>query len=209
MICRNPLLLLLLLLLAGCASPPTAAPPPEAAAAIKVDDQTRHQFAAAVAAHQQGDSATAEALWLQLTHSQPQIGAPWYNLGLLALAKGDLALAARSCSGAIAAEPKVAANHHLCGRVARAEGNFAAAQSAYSQGLALAPADPDLLLDSGVVAEIYQGDLATALDRYRRYVAAAGPEQELVTTWIALLEASTASPAEEPAAPVADGENEP
>jgi len=116
----------------------------------------------AVALHQRGDLAGAEALYQELSARTPTDPHPIHYLGLVAFQRGEFALAAERISRAIALAPEVPEFQVNLGNVLRRSGNPAAAEAAYRRATELRPNYFEAIFNLGLLEES-RGDLGAAL----------------------------------------------
>jgi predicted O-linked N-acetylglucosamine transferase (SPINDLY family) len=124
----------------------------------------------ALAHHQAGQLAEAEALYRQVLAQAPEHADALHLLGVLACQKGDLAAAIDLIRHAIARAPAIAAYHSNLGEACRMAGRLAEAETALKRALELAPDLAPALNSLGIVYR-EQARLAEAISCYRRALA--------------------------------------
>jgi protein O-GlcNAc transferase len=124
-------------------------------------------FNAAVQAHQLGDIARAEQLYLEALRRQPMNADAFANLALILMDRGDLISAHQSISQSLAIDSRPAAYWSLLGQIASKKGDYSAATTAYLQAVRLSPMDPQLHYLLGCSLH-EQSDRASAILAYRR-----------------------------------------
>ncbi len=166
---------------APTAGPPTAAPAP----GVEVSAQTRLAFERAVAALAAGRQDEAEQEFTALTKSNPELGGPHANLGLIYRRAGKLEQAATQLELAVQASPQQAVYFNQLGIAYRELGRMADAQRAYEKAIELAPDYPAPWLNLGILLDLYLWDGRGALAAYERYLALAGDGDQKVRKWAA------------------------
>ena len=178
------------LLAAGCASNPKAdAPDPTAAAAKSavvqpVDSAAQRSFDAARRALAAGQTAEAEARFLALTQSNPELGGPFAGLGLIYQQAGKPAAAVLQFQAAVKASPQQPAYLNQLGVAYRQQGQFDKARQAYEAAIALAPGHATAMLNLGILNDLYLGDPARALEMYERYLLLTPAGDAVVSKWV-------------------------
>jgi len=175
----------------GVASPapvaPSAAakPTPAPAAAAEVAPEIRLAFERAVAALAAGRSDEAEQGFLALAKSNPELGGPFANLGLIYRRAGKLEQAAAQLEQALRASPEQAVYLNQLGIVYRELGRFADARMAYEKAIDIAPDYAAPQLNLGILLDLYLWDSPGALAAYERYLALTPGGDEKVRKWVA------------------------
>jgi tetratricopeptide (TPR) repeat protein len=193
-------LLALCVAAAGCATrsePPVAkaapvpAPTPATAPAQKVEIEppisanVQRAYDEARRAMQAGRHDEAERSFRALAKSNPELGGPHANLGLLLRQAGKLAEAVAELELAVKANPKQPVYLNQLGITYRQLGEFQRARDAYERAVALAPDYAAAHLNLGILYDLYLWDGARALAAYDRYLALAPDEDGKVKKWIA------------------------
>lgn len=111
------------------------------------------QLDAAVALHQQGNLAGAEAAYRALVEHSPDNPHPRHYLGLIAFQRGDAAAAAALIGGAIALDASVPEFHVNLGNALKRLGQFADADRAYQRALELRPEFFEAIYNRGLLQE--------------------------------------------------------
>jgi len=166
---------------ASAAGTPSAAPAPK----VEVPAQARLAFERGVAALAAGRHEEAEQEFIALTKSNPELGGPFANLGLIYRRAGKLELAATELERAVQASPQQAVYFNQLGIAYRELGRFADAQRAYEKAIEIAPDYPAPLLNLGILLDLYLWDSRGALATYERYLALAPDGDEKVRKWVA------------------------
>ena len=190
---------------AGCASspgqPPVAAAtasvlapapasvpapePPKPAIESAVPATAQRAFDDARRALAAGRVDEAERTFRSLARSNPELGGPHANLGLLHLQAGRPAEAVVALEQAVLASPQQAVYFNQLGIAYRQHGQFGQARDAYERAIALDPGYPAPLLNLGILLDLYLRDGQRALELYDRYLALSGTTDSRVTKWVA------------------------
>lgn len=208
----NPLwLTLAALLLAGCASQPVERPdrPGEVATGTEAKPGTtpkapakdpNTQFEEALAALKSKNFAEARAGFSLLAKEHPEFSGPLTNLGILDAKANSRTAAIGNFLRAVQANPRNAIAYNWLGMLYRENKDYRGAEQAYLKSLELNPDNPAVVLNLGILYDVYLNHPADALVRYRDYQRMTGSRELKVTAWIKALEIiTTATP---PAAPV-------
>jgi Flp pilus assembly protein TadD len=168
---------------APAASAPVAAPAPEpevpvATATQRAYDDARRALAA-------GRTQDAERAFKALTLSNPELGGPHAQLGLMHRQANKLPEAIADFEFAVKANPKQPLYYNQLGITYRHAGQFAKAKGAYERALELDPNYAAALLNLAILNDLYLRDNAQALALYERYQVASAGKDPNVTKWIA------------------------
>ena len=174
---------------APASAPATAASAEPVPAAL--DPAVLRSFEIAVMALQAGKTADAQKGFLALTRSNPELGGPHANLGILYRHSGKLDQAVAELELAVQANPKQSVYWNQLGIAYRQQGHFAQAQSAYEKAIAIDPNYPSPKLNLGVLFDLYLWDGTRALEQYERYLALTPGGDVTVTKWVADLKNRT------------------
>ncbi|HEX7156171.1 MAG TPA: tetratricopeptide repeat protein [Burkholderiaceae bacterium] len=171
---------------AAAGAQPTAAP---AAAQPPVDTgpdpAVRQAFEQAYQALAAGRKREAERQFLALTRSNPELGGPHANLGLIYRQTGRGAEAVDELERAVNLGPQRAQYFDQLGIAYREQGQFDKARAAYERAIELDPNYAEPCLNLGILYDIYLWDGGRALEYYGRYLALQPSGDEKVTKWIA------------------------
>ncbi len=201
----------------GCASAPApagkggpAAATPAARAPARhesmegaVEPSVQRAFDAALDALNAGQRDQAERELRALTVSQPDLGGPHANLGLIYRDRGKLPEALAEFEQAVRLNPQQAVYVNQLGITYRQAGDFRKAREAYEKAIALDPSYAEAYLNLGILLDLYLWDSAHALDLYDRFLALSPGGDERVSKWIADIknrnrQANTVSRKEQP-----------
>ncbi|MBI3899559.1 MAG: tetratricopeptide repeat protein [Gammaproteobacteria bacterium] len=163
-----------------------ASPAPTSTKVEPVTHPESHQaFERAVAALQAGRMADAERELTALIAREPELSAPYANLGIVYARTGRAAQAVEAFGKAIRLNPERPAYYNELGIVHRNEGRFEEARKAYQQALQLDPNYAYAHLNLGILFDVYLQDPEKALPHYERYMALVPAEAATVRKWIA------------------------
>lgn len=154
-----------------------AEPPVSAAAQRAFDDAKRAMRA--------GRLADAERAFKALTVSNPELGGPHANLGLIYRQTGKAADSVAEFEKAVLASPRQAIFHNQLGIAYRLNGQFTKAREAYEKAIDL---DADYAaphLNLGILFDLYLWDGKRALEQYDRYLALSPGGDTTVVKWVA------------------------
>ncbi|MGH8796697.1 MAG: tetratricopeptide repeat protein [Caldimonas sp.] len=160
-----------------------AAPKPVEA---PVSPAVQHAFADAAGALRAGRNADAERGFRALVQSNPELGGPHANLGVIDRQAGKLAESATELEQAVRLNPKQPLYLNQLGITYRRQGQFVKARDAYQKAITLDPSYAAPYLNLGILNDMYLGDGKRALELYDRYLALT-PNDATVTKWIAEL----------------------
>lgn len=141
-----------------------------------------------------GRTADAERGYRALVQSNPELGGPHANLGLIQRRAGKLPEAAAEFELAVKANPAQPVYLNQLGISYRQLGQFDKARSAYERAIAADPAYAAPLLNLGILNDLYLGDAKRAAELYERYLALSPSGDAVVTKWVAELKNRKAAP---------------
>lgn len=181
------------------ASPaPAAASPAPAAATVAakpaavandtpVNPAAQRAYDEANRALRAGRSADAERGYLALTKSNPELGGPHANLGVIYRKAGKADASVKELEQAVALSPSQPVYLNQLGVSYRASGQFDKARDAYERAIAADPAYAAPVLNLGILNDLYLNDTVRAAELYDRYLALAPGGDAVVTKWVAEL----------------------
>jgi len=179
------------------ASAPGPVVPAEAQPAV-VSAEVLRAFDNAALALQQGHFDEAERGFLELVRSNPDLGGPHANLGIIYRHAGKLAQAASELEAAVRSNPQQPVFWNQLGITYREQGQFSKAREAYEKAIAIDPSYSAPYLNLGILFDLYLWDGKRALELYDQYLAQSPGGDPTVTKWVADLKIRNR---ETPAAP--------
>ena len=177
---------LLGLVMTGCSQMPVSAPERSQAVVgseVEIPRQVTQAYREALGLMARGKYDKAEPLLLDLSKSRPDLAGPFANLGIVYVRDGRYADAEQSFRQAISINPNDAEVYNHLAVLLRNEGKFAEAQTVYRQGLKVQPDNRHLLLNLGILYDLYLGAPHEALSQYEAYLKIAGDDKQ-VNGWI-------------------------
>jgi tetratricopeptide (TPR) repeat protein len=125
----------------------------------------------------------AERGFLALTKSNPDLGGPYANLGIIYRQKQKLDESVAMLEQAVKANPKQAVYLNQLGIAYRMVGQFSKARDAYEKAIALDPNYALALLNLGILYDVYLWDGKRALELYDRYLSLSPGGDDKVKKW--------------------------
>jgi tetratricopeptide (TPR) repeat protein len=119
-----------------------------------------------------------------LARSEPDLGGPHANLGLIYRQEGKLPESVTELEQAVKLNPQQPVFWNQLGITYRLSGDFKKARDAYERAIALDPSYANPYLNLGVLFDLYFWDSQRALELYDRFLALS-PGDERVTKWVA------------------------
>jgi Flp pilus assembly protein TadD len=162
-----------------------AAAAPKAEPEIPVNPAVQRAYDDARKALRSGRTADAERGFRALVQSNPELGGPHANLGLIQRQAGKLPEAATELEAAVKASPNQPIYWNELGITYRQLGAFTKARDAYEKAIALDPHYAAAHLNLGILSDLYLWDGKRALEMYDRYLALSPGGDPTVTKWVA------------------------
>jgi tetratricopeptide (TPR) repeat protein len=125
----------------------------------------------------------AERGFLALTKSNPELGGPHANLGLIYRQKQKLDESVAALERAVKASPKQPVYCNQLGIAYRMVGQFAKARDTYEKAIELDPNYAIAHLNLGILYDVYLWDGKRALELYDRYLSLSPGGDEKVKKW--------------------------
>jgi len=178
---------------AAAAAPASPAPASAAARPAAVVNDTplspnvQRAFDDAVRAQRAGRTADAERGYRALIQSNPELGGPHANLGVIYRNAGKLAESAAELEQAVKLNPRQPVFLNQLGITYRQLGQFEKAKAAYEQSIDANTEYPVAYLNLGILNDMYVGDAKRATELYERYLALSPGGDPVVTKWVAEL----------------------
>jgi tetratricopeptide (TPR) repeat protein len=174
---------------APAAPPAAAAPTPQAETSAPAETEppvsvaVQRAFEAARQALITGRLDDAERGFLALTKSNPELGGPYANLGIVYRQRQKLEESVAALERAVQASPKQAVYFNQLGISYRMVGQFTKAKDAYEKAIALDPNYALAHLNLGILYDVYLWDGRRALELYDRYLALSPAGDDRVKKW--------------------------
>jgi Flp pilus assembly protein TadD len=169
------------------ASVAVAAPVQAPAAEAPVNPQVQRAYDEARRLLAAGRSDDAERAFRALAKSNPELGGPHANLGLIYRQAGKPAEAVAELELAVRASPKQPLYFNQLGIAYRHAGQFAKAREAYENAIDLDGNYATAMLNLGILNDLYLRDSRRALELYERYQIVTASKDAAVTKWVAEL----------------------
>jgi len=172
---------------AAAASAAIVAKAPAAAPVVEqpVDPLTQRAFDEARQALAAGRVEQAEKGFKALTQSNPELGGPHANLGLIYRQAGKLDQAQAEFEQAVQANPRQPVFYNQLGITYRQQGQFTKARTAYERAIELDPTSAAAHLNLGILHDLYLSDGTRALELYDRYLSLSPEGDAKVAKWVA------------------------
>jgi Flp pilus assembly protein TadD len=132
-----------------------------------------------------GRTEEAERAYRALIKSNPGLGGPHANLGLIHGKAGQTAEAVAELELAVRASPKQPIFYNQLGIAYRQNGQFSKARGAYEKAISLDSKYAAPYLNLAILNDLYLWDSKQALEYYDRYLALAPGEDSTVAKWVA------------------------
>lgn len=177
---------------AAASASATAARPavPDAPVSLAV----QRSYDDALRALRAGRNDEAERGFRALAQSNPDLGGPHANLGVIYRQGGKLNESAVELEQAVKINPNQPIYFNQLGITYRQLGKFDKARDAYEKAIALDANYAAPTLNLGILYDLYLGDGARALELYGRYLALSPSGDAAVTKWVAELKNRKAAP---------------
>lgn len=178
--------LMLTMLLNACATAPGGkkAVKSEEKQIVIVDDDVRDDFEQALTLLKKEEYDKAIELLNKVIEAEKRLPAPYVNLGMAYIKKGDNKLAEESLHQALALDLAHPVANNELGLLYRKLGRFDDARKAYINALAEHPDYLPVRKNLAILCDIYMRDAQCALEQYEEYLKYA-PEDKMVPIWIA------------------------
>jgi tetratricopeptide (TPR) repeat protein len=194
-------------MLGGCASPggkpaATDAAKPATSASPAIDENTRSDYTAALAAMKSGNWKDAQTRLQALVTAHPELPGPLVNLGIADAHLDQPDDARKLLEQAATQGPDFAPGQHQLALLLRGLGKFEDADAALARAQAADPADALACYDRAVLNELYLQRPDVALANYEKFQQLQPIPDKQVAAWIEDLKRRTnaAQPAAKTAA---------
>ena len=151
---------------------------------VRVGDDARRQYAAAMQLLERNEYKQGIPLLIEVTKVAPQASAPFIDLGIAYGRSGDIDNGIASLEHAVVLNPRHPVAFNELGMLYRKKGEFAKARSSYEKALALSPQFHYARLNLAILCDLYLADTACALDNYVVYQQAV-PDDKNAAIWVA------------------------
>ena len=169
------------------ASAPAARPVAAVVNDTPLSPTVQRAFDDAVRAQRAGKPADAERGYRALLQSNPELGGPHANLGVMYRQAGKLAEAVTELEQAVKINPKQPVYLNQLGITYRQLGQFDKARGAYEKAIDANADYAAASLNLGILNDLYLGDAKRAAELYERYLALSPGGDPVVTKWVAEL----------------------
>lgn len=154
----------------------------------KLDEKTEVNFQDAIAAIQQKNWARAESVLQKLAEANPSLSGVQLNLGIVHLAKGDVAKAEAAFNNAIRVNSKNVDAYNQLAVLKRDQGKFTEAEVLYQKALAAWSFYPAGHKNIAILYEMYMGKPELALPHFQAYQQLLSAPDKQVDSWVADLD---------------------
>lgn len=145
-----------------------------------------------------GDVEQAVEHWQGLTQSHAEFPGVWTNYGLSLFKQGNMKGALNAYENAQAVDPAYCPVNSLKGIVLRDFGRFDDAQLSYEAAITCAPKNGQNYYNLGILHDLYQNDLVSALHNYRK-ARRLMPDEKVLNIWVIDLARRSGEPEDDPA----------
>ena len=149
-----------------------------------VTPAVQRAFDEALRALRAGRNEDAERGFKALAQSNPELGGPHANLGVIYRQAGKFAESVAALERATKASPEQPLYFNQLGISYRHTGQFAKAREAYERALSLDANYAAAQLNLGILFDLYLRDSGRALEAYERYAELSGGKDAAVAKWV-------------------------
>ena len=155
---------------------------------IYVDAEVQKSFDQAMQLLQSGNVDAAIPVLKSVIAREQRLAAPYVNLALAYLKKGDEKQAQDYLQQALAIDKSQPQANNQLGLLYRKQGKFKEARTLYQNALASHPEYLPVIRNLGILCDIYLRDLDCALEQYEK-LQEQMPDDKTIKIWIADLKA--------------------
>ncbi|MCW8956912.1 MAG: tetratricopeptide repeat protein [Gammaproteobacteria bacterium] len=177
------LLLLSLLSLAACAGGPTKKSGAGRVIVHDINEDVNDDFERAVVMLNNKEYDKAITMLKSVVDREKRVPAPYVNLGMAYVFKGDNKQAEEYFHQALKLELGHPEANNELGQLYRKSGRFREARKAYRNALADNPDYLPVIRNLGILCEIYMHDMKCALEQFEEYLNYS-PDDEKVKIWV-------------------------
>lgn len=170
---------------AATPAPAASAAAPKPVFDAPVPPAAQRAFDDAVRQLATGRTQDAERAFKALAQSNPELGGPHANLGLIHRNAGRLPESVAALERAVKASPQQPVYFNQLGISYRMTGQFAKAREAYQRAIELDAGYAAPELNLAILHDMYLRENALALQHYERYMALAANKDATVAKWVA------------------------
>jgi Flp pilus assembly protein TadD len=179
------------MLIAGCSSNP-GIPADTAAATTAVSiAEIGSDHRRAITLMQAEQWHAAARLLETITKQRPDLSGPWLNLGISRMKTGELAAAETAIRQAVNANTANVEAYIRLGVLYRYQGRYDDARRAWEAALDIAPDNPDIHWNLGILYDLYLPDPMLALQHYEHCLQSSATDDPQLRAWIAELAKQT------------------
>lgn len=148
------------------------------------------QYQAALTALENNDEIKAESILLDLTHNQPYMSGPYFNLALIQLKQGRYEESLKTIDRVITLDGKIAQAYNLRAQIYIQNGMIKNAENDYLKALELDENYTNAHYNIALLYDIYYQDIRKAITHYEKYLSLLERPDKATVDWINHLKGS-------------------